>query len=76
MQVDASDAEVWGVNKDHAIFKRAIDGSREWKSIGGRLKHVSASGNGYIWGVNSGDHIYKCKKPCTGQWKNVGGRLK
>ena len=76
MQVDASDEEVWGVNKGHHIYKRAVDGSGRWKGIGGRLKHVSGSGNGYVWGVNSGDHIYRCKKPCNGQWKGIDGRLK
>ena len=53
-----------------------MDGSGGWKGIGGRLKHVSASGNGYVWGVNNDGQIFKCKKPCTGQWKRIGGALK
>ena len=53
-----------------------MDGSGSWTHIPGKLKHVSASGNGYIWGVNSHDRIYKCKKPCTGRWEGVDGRLK
>ena len=73
-QVDAGDEEVWGTN-GNAIYKRPVDGSGRWKRIGGGLKHVSPSGNGYVWGVNSGDHIFKCKKPCNGQWKGVDGRL-
>ena len=41
----------------------------------GKLKHVSASGNGYIWEVNSARQIYKCKKPCSGGWVHVDGTL-
>ena len=75
-QLDVDDQEVWGVNKADQIYKRPVDGSGKWQNVGGRLKHVSASGHGYIWGVNSGDHIYKCKKPCSGGWVGVSGRLK
>ena len=65
------------MNANNYIYKRPVDGSGgSWQLIPGRLKHVSASGNGYIWGVNSNDYIYKCKKPCTGSWINVPGRLK
>ena len=74
-QVDASDDEVWGVDRNHHIFKRPVDGSGSWKRIGGGLKHVSASGNGYVWGVNSGNKIFKCKKPCNGKWKQTDGGL-
>ena len=76
MQVDADDYEVWGVDEQHQIYKRPVDGSGEWKQIGGLLRHVSASGNGYIWGTTSGDAIYKCAKPCNGQWQSVPGRLR
>ena len=75
-QIDAGDEEVWGVNNAGQIFKRRVDGKGSWIRIPGRLKHVSASGNGYIWGINLADHIYKCKKPCKGAWQRVSGSLK
>ena len=50
---DASDEELWGVNCLDHIFRKPVDGSGSWIRIGGSLKHISASGNGYIWGVNS-----------------------
>ncbi len=75
-QIDASDDEVWGVNAKDQIYKRPVDGSGPWICVPGKLKHVSASGNGYIWGVNHGDQIFKCKKPCIGNWVHVGGHLK
>ena len=68
--------EVWGVNSADNIYKRPVDGSGAWTHIGGKLKHVSASGNGWIWGVNSADHIFKCKKPCNGAWIRFDGLLK
>eukprot|EP00731_Ephydatia_muelleri_P031276 Em0022g790a len=68
--------EAWGVNSNDDIYKRNVDGSGSWTQLPGKLKHVSASGNGYIWGVNSNDDIYKCKKPCTGGWEQVPGKLK
>ena len=75
-QVDASDEEVWGVYRG-SIWKRRVDsGDYNWINVGGSLKHVSASGNGYIWGVNANDDIYKCKKPCKGAWVHVEGKLK
>ena len=62
-QIDAGDEEVWGVNANDYIYKRPVDGSGNgWQLIPGRLKHVSASGNGYIWGVNSNDQIYTVKE--------------
>ena len=77
MQVDADDHEVWGVSKQQQIFKRPVDGSGRWThELGGRKRHVTASGNGYIWGTNSGDAIYKCAKPCNGQWQRVPGALR
>ena len=76
IQTDVSDMEVWGVNKGNNIYKRSTDGTGSWINIPGKLKHVSASGNGYIWGVNSADNIYVCKKSCNGQWKGIAGKLK
>ena len=76
-QIDVGEDEIWGVNSNDAVFKRAADGSGKWQYINSqKLKHVSASGNGYIWGVNSADQIYKCKKPCSGSWVLVPGGLK
>ena len=49
------------MSSDDNIYKRSADGSGSWQHIAGKLKHVSASGNGYIWGVSSTDQIYKCK---------------
>ncbi len=77
--LDVGEDEIWGANSGNAIFKRPADGSGQWTTITGKLKQVSASGNGYIWGVNSEDKIFKCKKPCGngGQgWIVVEGRLK
>ena len=74
MQVDAGDMEVWRVNKHHQIFKQPADSTGLWRGVGGILKHVSASGNGYIWGVNANDTIYKCKKPCNGAWVYIHER--
>ncbi len=76
MQIDVGDSEVWGVDALYRIFKRPVDGSGTWKNVPGRLKHVTASGNGYVWGVNSAESIFRCKKPCNGQWKVVDGHLK
>ena len=59
VQTDPDDTEVWGVNSADNIWKRPVDGSGDWSLIQGKLKHVSASGNGYIWGVNRNDDIYK-----------------
>jgi hypothetical protein len=74
--VDVDDYNVWGVNKNDDIFVRPVDGSGSWKHIGGKLIHVSASGNGYVWGVNRANHIFKCKKPCNGGWVKVDGALR
>ena len=74
IQVDVDDTHIWGVNANHDVYYRPIDGSGEWK-----LKHVSASGNGYMWGVDSKDNIFKCAKPpchLVGNWIKVDGHLK
>ena len=47
-QVDADDNEVWSVNRIDQIVKRPVDGSGGWSGLGGQLRHVSSSGNGYI----------------------------
>ena len=75
-QISGGQNEVWGVNSGDDIYKRPVDGTGNWKRIGGKLKWVSASNPDYIYGVNSADDIYKCKKPCTGGWSRVGGKLK
>ena len=73
-QISGGQNEVWGVNRNNAIYKRSVDGSGSWKRIGRSLKDVSASGNGCIWGVNRYNHIYKRRKN-GGNWQRVyGGR--
>ena len=77
VQISAGDTEVWGVTFQNQIYKRPVDGSGDgWVRVGGYLKHVSASGNGYIWGVNRNDNVYKCKTPCDGEWVQVDRKLK
>jgi len=74
-QISGGQNEVWGVNRNNAIYKRPVDGSSNWQRIGGSLKDVSASGNGWVWGVNSGGKIYKRRKN-GGNWQGVYGGLK
>ena len=80
IQVDVDDTHVWGVNANHDVYYRPIDGSGEWQhACDLKLKHVSASGNGFMWGVDSKDSIFKCAKPqchLVGNWIKVDGHLK
>ena len=80
VQVDVDDTHVWGVNENDDVYHRPIDGNGEWEHVCDlKLKHVSASGNGFMWGVNSNDSIFKCAKPqchLVGNWIQVDGLLK
>ena len=53
IQVDVDDTHVWGVNANDNVYYCPIDGSGEWEHVCDlKLKHVSASGNGFMWSVN------------------------
>ena len=47
---------VWGVNRERHVYKLKKDW-KNWRYIGGQLKHVSA-GEGGVWGVNGDDQIF------------------
>ena len=74
-QVDCNNYEVWGVNSADAIYYRRIDGNGGWIHVGGALRHVTASGNGWIWGTNSNDGIYRMIKPSNNKWIGLDGKL-
>ena len=47
---------VWGTNRNNQIWKLKRD-RKSWKSVSGRLVHVSP-GEGGVWGVNKYRYIY------------------
>jgi hypothetical protein len=75
-QVDVGDHEVWGINKHGYIYKHKVDGKGGWTRVGGRSRHVSASGHGYIYAIGLDWSIWNCKKPCNGRWKKIPGHAK
>ena len=76
VQIDAGDEEVWGVNASNYIFKRPVNGSREWTMVPGTMRYVSASGITYIWGIAPNNSLFNCEKPCTGDWQYIGGSFR
>ena len=73
VHIEASDEEVWAINATNHIFKRPINGSRNWSIVPGEMRYISASGNAHIWGIAPNSSLYVCEKPCTGDWQYVGG---
>jgi len=72
---DAEAAEFVGLTPyEEVVHSRdSTELSASWGNIGGKLKQVSAQGNGNAWGVNSGDQIFY---RTYNTWYNIPGSLK
>ena len=61
--IDANETEVWGVNEQGQIYKRAIDATTNWLQISGDcssicFSDVSVSNNRYAWAISKENQAY------------------
>lgn len=75
-EISADRDFVWAVSANQEIKRRNVDGSGQWQSIGGTVRTLSASGEGWVWALQDGGVAWKCEKPCNQGipgWEKVEG---